>query len=134
MEDLALDPRFVTPALRRKNDAELTSILKEIFSTTPAGMWASMLVSQGVPAGAAQSLDDILRFDAHCKETGVFVHHEHAQFGKVQVQGVVPIFSETPGSVRRLAPLLGEHTREVLLEIGYSNELIGEFLAKKLVA
>jgi crotonobetainyl-CoA:carnitine CoA-transferase CaiB-like acyl-CoA transferase len=134
MEDLALDPRFVTPALRRKNDTELTLILKEIFSTTPAGMWASMLVSQGVPAGAAQSLDDILRFDAHCKETGVFVQHEHAQFGKVQVQGVVPIFSETPGSVRRLAPLLGEHTREVLLEIGYSNELIGEFLAKKLVA
>jgi crotonobetainyl-CoA:carnitine CoA-transferase CaiB-like acyl-CoA transferase len=51
----------------------------------------------------------------------------------VQLQGINAEFSETPGKVQRPAPMLGEQTTEVLLEIGYTQAQIADFIAKKLV-
>jgi formyl-CoA transferase len=133
MPALAKDPRFATPGARRKNDAALVKILTESFLTTPANVWSFMLLLQGVPAAPLQTIDDLLKNDPHCKETGLFEYQDHPQWGKVQLQGIVPEFSDTPGKILRPAPLLGEHTTEVLLEIGYANEQIEDFKAKKLI-
>jgi crotonobetainyl-CoA:carnitine CoA-transferase CaiB-like acyl-CoA transferase len=130
---LTTDPRFATPGARKKHDKELTAILEETFFTTPANAWALLLALQGVPAAQGQGIVDLLQNDAHCKATGVYEFQEHPQWGKVQLQGINAEFSETPGKVQRPGPMLGEHTTEVLLEIGYTKEQIEDFKAKKLV-
>jgi len=130
---LTTDPRFATPGARKKHDKELTAILEETFFTTPANAWSLLLAMQGVPAAQGQGIVDLLQSDAHCKATGVYEFQEHPQWGKVQLQGINAEFSETPGKVLRPGPMLGEHTTEVLLEIGYTKEQIEDFKARKLI-
>jgi formyl-CoA transferase len=111
----------------------LARILQETFINTPAAMWASLLAAQGVPAAAAQRIDDLFATDQHCSETGIFETQQHPQFGRVKLQGVVPEFSDTSGNVRHPAPMLGEHTEEVLLELGYTRKQIEGFEKRGLV-
>ena len=92
-----------------------------------------MCILKGVPAGAAQTIDNLLKTDPHCQQTGIFEFQQHPQHGKVQLQGIVPEFSDTPGKVQRPAPVQGQHTTEVLKEIGYSDGQIADFIARKLV-
>lgn len=133
MQKLITDPRFATPAARKRHDKELAQIFTEIFLTTYASTWAFMCILKGVPAGTAQHIDNLLKTDPHCQQTGVFEIQQHPQHGRVQLQGVVPEFSDTPGRVLRPAPVLGQHTVEVLKELGYSDEQIADFIARKLV-
>lgn len=133
LSQLAADPRFATPGARKKHDRELTAILSETFMTTYTNVWALLLALQGVPAAQGQDIPGLLKNDPHCKATGVYEFQDHPQWGKVQLQGVNAQFSETPGKVTRPGPLLGEHTTEALLEIGYSKEQVADFIARKLV-
>jgi crotonobetainyl-CoA:carnitine CoA-transferase CaiB-like acyl-CoA transferase len=130
---LTTEPRFATAGARKKHDKELTSILEETFYTTPSNAWALLLALQGVPAVQGQGIVELLQIDPHCKASGVYEVQQHPQWGKVQLQGINAEFSETPGKVQRPAPMLGEHTNEVLLEIGYSKEQVADFIAKNLV-
>ena len=130
---LTTDPRFATPGARKKHDKELTAILSETFMLTYTNIWALLLALQGVPAAQSQDIPGLLSNDPHCKATGVYEFQQHPQWGKVQLQGVNAEFSETPGKVLRPGPMLGEHTEEVLLEIGYTKAQIDDFIAKKLV-
>lgn len=133
LEYLADDHRFDTPEARKKHDRELTGILTEAFLTTPSNVWALLLLMQGVPAAQGQNIISLLKDDPHCKETGIFEFQDHPQWGRVQLQGINPEFSETPGRVLRSAPMLGQHTEEVLREIGYAAAQIEDFKAKKLI-
>ena len=130
---LTTDPRFATPGARKKHDKELTAILSGTFMLTYTNIWALLLALQGVPAVQSQDIPGLLSSDPHCKATGVYELQQHPQWGKVQLQGVNAEFSETPGKVLRPGPMLGEHTTEVLLEIGYSKEQVADFIAGNLV-
>jgi crotonobetainyl-CoA:carnitine CoA-transferase CaiB-like acyl-CoA transferase len=130
---LADDPRFATPGARKKHDRELTAILIDTFLMTYSNVWALLLALQGVPAVQSQDIPGLLANDPHCKATGVYVFQDHPQWGKVQLQGANAEFSETPCKVTRPGPMLGEHTSEVLLEIGYTREQVADFIARKLV-
>ena len=130
---LTTDLRLATAGARKKHDKELTAILEETFYTTPSNVWALLLALQGVPAVQGQGIVELLQNDPHCKATGVYEVQQHPQWGKVQLQGINAEFSETPGKVQRPGPMLGEHTEEVLLEIGYTKAQIDDFIAKKLV-
>ena len=133
MEELSSDPRFTTAGARKRHDKDLTAILEDVFINSPAGLQALLLVLAGVPAAAAQDTDHLLKEDPHCKETGFFTTINDPLFGTTLLQDVTTKFSETPGKIQRPAPLHGQHTAEVLLEIGYTKEQIEEFKAKKLV-
>jgi crotonobetainyl-CoA:carnitine CoA-transferase CaiB-like acyl-CoA transferase len=132
MSQLSKDPRFATPAARKRHDKDLSAILSESFMTTFAGAWTLLLLIKGVPAVRAQNLDSLLK-DDFCRNTGVYVTQQHPQWGPTQLQGIVPEFSETPGDVKRPAPMLGEHTEEVLAEVGYTKEQIADFKSRGLV-
>ena len=132
MSELTTDPRFATPRARAKHDKALAKILEASFLTTLAVAWVPVLQMAGVPCVPCTGMDAIFK-DPHCAETDFFIFQDHPMYGRVQLPGVIPQFSETPGAVPRYAPLLGEHTEEVLLEIGYTKEQIEDFKAKRLV-
>jgi crotonobetainyl-CoA:carnitine CoA-transferase CaiB-like acyl-CoA transferase len=133
MEELITDPRFATAGARKRHDRELSAILQDVFIYSPAGLHALLLILNGVPAAAGQDADHLIKEDTHCKETGILTTINDPLFGKTLLQDVTVKFSETPGNIQRAAPAHGQHTEEVLLEIGYTREQVEEFKAKKLV-
>jgi len=133
LPDLAEDPRFLENADRMQNVNELASVLGERFKTRPTAEWLGLLEEGGVPAGPVASIGDMLEFPQTLARDMV-VEVEHSKLGPVRTIGFPVKFSGTPVSVERGAPLLGEHTREVLAELGYSGgeieELIGSGVAR----
>jgi crotonobetainyl-CoA:carnitine CoA-transferase CaiB-like acyl-CoA transferase len=79
--------------------------------------WLEMLGALDIPCGPANSLTDLLA-DDYLAETGFFQHMRHPTDGEVTITAFPARFSQSPSAVRRLWPALGEHTQEVLREIG----------------
>jgi crotonobetainyl-CoA:carnitine CoA-transferase CaiB-like acyl-CoA transferase len=87
-----------------------------------------LLKEADVPAIPINTLEDVLA-DEHLNATGFITHYEHPTEGRVQTTGVPLYFEKTPGSpTRRLPPRLGENTRDVLVENGFSNAEIDALL------
>jgi crotonobetainyl-CoA:carnitine CoA-transferase CaiB-like acyl-CoA transferase len=117
--DLADDARFRTNADRMANLAALEAELARRFRTKPAAHWLALLEEKGVPSGPVNDMLQALN-DPQTVAREMVVEVEHARVGKVKTLGLPVKFSETPGKVRKGAPLYGEHTRAVLGEAGYS--------------
>jgi formyl-CoA transferase/CoA:oxalate CoA-transferase len=115
LDHLRDDPRYRTNRDRNHNRESLLATLQEVFLTRTYEEWESILLPAGVPLGAINTLDRAAEHP-QAKARGIFVECEHPVAGKVKV--VSPYFrmSETPGGARSAAPLLGEHTDEVLRE------------------
>ena len=118
-EDLASDPRFTEPGDRKMRETELAATLEETFSTQTTAHWMKTLDEAGVPCGPINDLDQVYN-DPHVLARNMLVEQEDPEIGTLKNIGIPVKLSETPGRIRRRAPDLGEHTREVLLEAGYS--------------
>jgi formyl-CoA transferase len=113
-EDLADDPRFVTPAARNDHDTEVDQLLGDWTRQLTKHEAMRILGEAGVPAGPV--LDSVeLSSDPYLRQRGMFVTVEHPHRGEVVVPGFPPKMSDSPVEVRR-APLLGEHNAEVYRE------------------
>jgi crotonobetainyl-CoA:carnitine CoA-transferase CaiB-like acyl-CoA transferase len=132
VEALLEDPRFTTPALRVEHRKTLEALLEERFRTAPTDVWLARLESVGVPAGPIMTYDRVFA-DPHVREREMAVELEHPRAGKTRVLGIPYKLSATPGAVRRPAPTLGQHTDEVLRELGYPDTAIADLRARKLV-
>jgi crotonobetainyl-CoA:carnitine CoA-transferase CaiB-like acyl-CoA transferase len=113
--DLASDPRYATNAARVVNRESLIETLQEVFLTKTYEEWEAILMSGGVPVGAINTIDRVVEHPQVVARGGL-VECEHPVAGKVRVVGPPARFSETPADVRLPAPLLGEHTDQVLRE------------------
>lgn len=113
LQDMMDDPRFATNAARVQNRVELIAKLQEVFLTKPYEEWEALLLKHGIPVGAINTIDQVVE---HPQVTarGMITESDHPVAGKVKSVGVPVKLSETPGSVREPAPLLGQHTDEVL--------------------
>jgi len=113
LPQLAGDARYVTNAARNANRASLVDALQEAFLTRSYEEWEAILQPAGIPMGAINTLDAVV---AHPQVAarGAMVESPHPVAGSVRMTAPPIRMSETPGSVRSPAPLLGEHTREVL--------------------
>ncbi|MCH9808171.1 MAG: CoA transferase [Alphaproteobacteria bacterium] len=121
------DPRFESNAQRIQNRIVLAEILNEIFRTKPTRVWLDAFEEAGVPAGPVLSITE-MHADPQAIHREMIVSTNHPVAGEVKTLGLPVKFSETPGGVRRPAPLKGQHTIEVLREIGYSGTEIDELV------
>src|SRR5262249_49020332 len=86
-----------------------------IFLTRSYEEWEELLLANGVPVGAINSLAEVVEHP-QVKARGALVSMEHPRAGTVRMVGAPIRLSETPGAVRTPAPMLGEHTADVLRE------------------
>ncbi len=124
LAQLSDDPRYVTNAARNANRPSLVSALQDAFLTKTYEEWAAILQPAGIPTGAINTIDQVV---AHPQVAarGVLVESTHPVAGTIKMVGPPVRMSETPGSVRGPAPLLGEHTEQVLRErLGLNGEEI----------
>jgi crotonobetainyl-CoA:carnitine CoA-transferase CaiB-like acyl-CoA transferase len=112
---LADDPRFVTNAARNANRPALIALLQEALLAKTYEEWEPILMPAGIPMGAINTLDQVI---AHpqVNARGALVESTHPVAGPIRMVGPPVRMSDTPGSVRMPAPLLGEHTAAVLRE------------------
>jgi len=110
--DLVQDPRYATLADRARHGDELNAVVAAWCREHTAEEIERILVAAEVPVSRAFSIRDIFA-DPHYAARGDIVEVDDPTIGPVKMQGVYPRFSRTPGSIRRGAPRLGEHNREV---------------------
>jgi crotonobetainyl-CoA:carnitine CoA-transferase CaiB-like acyl-CoA transferase len=121
--DLARDPRFEGNGERMANREELVAELESALAARGTDEWVDVLIEAGVPCGPIHDYRQVFD-DPHTQAREMEVELEHPVEGAVRALGIPVKLSETPGSIRRPAPLLGEHTEEVLREAGFSAEEI----------
>jgi crotonobetainyl-CoA:carnitine CoA-transferase CaiB-like acyl-CoA transferase len=134
-EELADDPRFATAAARTAHRAELTAFLSEAFLSDLATNWRRALRAAGVPAEISVDTWDgeTVLFDDELVRAGLVAQYEHPLLGRVRQFGNLVTFSGTPGRQERATPMRGEHTREILTELGYDDRAIDDLGARGIV-
>ncbi len=126
--ELAEDERFTDPNLRLTNLADLDAILTEYFKKDTTDGWVAQLEEAGIPSGP---MLDIEQMTSHPQATARDMVQEIEQ--GLRVIGHPVKYSETPAGIRQGAPMLGEHTGDVLAEAGYSTDEIQALAADEAV-
>jgi formyl-CoA transferase len=119
-DDLVTDARFATNEARMDHRAELAAELEAALAERSTDEWVDALLETGVPAGPIHDYREVFE-DPHTLAREMVVELEHPVEGTVRALGIPVKLSATPGGVRRPAPLLGEHTEEVLREAGVDD-------------
>ncbi len=125
--ELQGNSKFTTNAGRMENRLELESALNDVISKRTTDEWLAVFEEGGLPSGPVLSIMD-MHSDPQTIARNMVPEIDHPIAGKMQTIGLPVKFSETPGEVKSPAPLLGEHTFEVLVEAGYSKQEAEELL------
>ncbi|TAK84178.1 MAG: CoA transferase [Betaproteobacteria bacterium] len=115
--ELCDDARFRTQTDRSRNITVLYSFVEETLAHRTTAEWTALLQKADIPFSPVNSVDDLLK-DAHLRAIGFWRDIAHPTEGRLRMPGIPVSFSRTPGSIRRHAPNVGEHTEEVLREAG----------------
>ncbi|MEP7275159.1 MAG: CoA transferase [Betaproteobacteria bacterium] len=128
-----VDARYATNAARMQNLATLGAMMNDVLASRTSAAWIEAFDAAGVPVGPVHSIGEAL---AHPQAVarGMVVDLVHPHAGPVRALGCPIHFSDSPTAITRPAPLLGEHTREVLAEYGYSVADIDALVAAGAVA
>jgi crotonobetainyl-CoA:carnitine CoA-transferase CaiB-like acyl-CoA transferase len=126
------DPRFASNSARMTNLQLLTGLMDEVLSRRPTAEWVDRLDAAGVPAGPVHNIGEALDHP-QTRARDMVVAVDHPQAGRTNTLGCPIHFSATPTQIDRAAPLLGEHTREILYEFGYADEEIDVLTADGVV-
>ncbi len=132
-DELVNHPLFATNALRNVNRDQLTPILDQYLAARPAREWVKLMNAAEIPSGPLYGVDEALN-DPHIRARHMIVQMEHPSVGPFKSLAFPGLFSGTPMSYRIAPPRLGEHTDQVLAELGYDAAGIQRLHAEGVVA
>ena len=131
-EDLMEDERFRAPWDRKAREKELAALLEETFSAHDTAHWLQLLDDAGVVAGPIYNMEQVYQ-DPQVLAREMLVDTHDPVLGTIHNIGVPVKLSATPGSIRRRAPALGEHSAEVLLERGFTQSEVDALLSQGVI-
>ncbi|MBI4306537.1 MAG: CoA transferase [Chloroflexi bacterium] len=119
------DPRFdpgqdPTVPAPFEQDSRLIEQIEAVFESKTTAEWLAIFEKAGVPAGTVNFAEEMVN-SGHARESRLIVDQEHPVFGRISTVGPILNMSETPAEAARSAPALGQHTDEILKELGYSQ-------------
>ena len=126
IEELQHDSRFNGIEARGQNAKKLIAILDQRFATKTRDEWTKILKEEGCIFTPIQTPLEVSN-DPQTIANNYFIDVQHPVWGKIKMVGFPWDFSETPASCRREAPAFGQHTEEILLELGYNKVDIAKF-------
>jgi crotonobetainyl-CoA:carnitine CoA-transferase CaiB-like acyl-CoA transferase len=132
MQPLADDPRFGSWLLRLDNREELLPILEAKFRSKPRDHWLQVLAAHDIPAGRVQPLTEFMKDPAVLHHDMVH-EYDHPEAGRLRLMGQPLVFDATPTRDPGPPPTLGEHTDDVLRDLGYDAAAITDLRARGIV-
>jgi crotonobetainyl-CoA:carnitine CoA-transferase CaiB-like acyl-CoA transferase len=130
--DWLADPRFATPAARDRHVNERLEMTQEVLRTRTTAEWMALFEANDVPCAPALTRGEVIRHP-QVLANGIIIEHAHHAAGVLRQTRAPARFEGTPTEIRRGAPLLGEHSIEILRELGWDSGLIAELMGQKIV-
>lgn len=131
-EDLAASEGFATNAARVANFGETVRVVAQVMQTQTTAAWLDVLRAHGVPCSPINTLDQALQH-AQVQQRALLVDSDHPTLGRIQNVGLPVMFDGHPRQATRPAPLLGQHTEEVLQALGMPADQIQALQAQGVV-
>ena len=132
VEHLLNDPNYADNLKRAQRSAELHELISGILSTKPRDHWLQVLEEADVPAAPVLERDELFT-DPQIQANDMLAVQSHSQAGAVDMVNIPVRLSDTPGSIRSPAPEVGQHTEEVLRELGYDDGEIARLRAERTI-
>jgi len=131
ISELGDDHRFASAVQREQHAAALTEVMEAKLSSGTSDEWFSVLDEAGVPVEIADpEAGQRWLLDPEMEAAGLVVEYPHERWGRLRQFGTLINFSRTPGRIAGPPPLLGEHSRQVLAELGYTKSDMDDLKAR----
>ena len=130
--DLLEDPRFKTNDDRVAHRAECVAALSEIFKTRPVAEWVEIIEECGVPCGPINRVDDVVH-NPQVNARNMIAELTHPNVPDLKIPNSPLKLGETPAEIKRPPPLLGQHNKEILTELGYGPDDINSLRQKGVI-
>jgi crotonobetainyl-CoA:carnitine CoA-transferase CaiB-like acyl-CoA transferase len=130
--ELADDPDYRTGKLRSDNRKALNAAIEAITETRDSAEWIERFNEAGVPAGPIYTMDQVFA-DPQVKHLGIAQPVDHPTLGRLELVGQAVTLSRTPSQLRNASPEPGEHSEQILRELGYSDRDIAGLRERRIV-
>jgi formyl-CoA transferase len=131
-ETLRTDPRFATNEARLAHHEDMKRRVEQTLATASSGEWVTRLGAAGIAVGPVYEFDEVFA-DPQVRHLGVVAEIDQPDYGRLRMLDFPVRASATPAAIRRPAPRLGEHTVEVLDELGLTKDEIQRLIARGIV-